>query len=182
MSKEQDEFSQLMDATFDGDQRAYQTLLQKVLPLARAYVQKRINNSSQVEDVAQEILISLHQARATFEKGQPFKPWFYAICRYRTLDHLRKIYRHAEHETALELDTIADTSAEDVTESIHGHELISKALAKLNKKQQRIVVLMKVEGYSASEVAHKMDMNVSAVKVSAHRAYKKMRDFLEKTQ
>ena len=43
-----------------------------------------------------------------------------------------------------------------------------------------ILRLMHQEGYTAKEVAEKIGMNESAVKVAAHRAYKVLRQKLER--
>jgi DNA-directed RNA polymerase specialized sigma24 family protein len=39
-------------------------------------------------------------------------------------------------------------------------------------------MMVKVEGYSMADAARKLGMTESAVKVSAHRAYKKMKEWL----
>jgi RNA polymerase sigma-70 factor (ECF subfamily) len=51
---------------------------------------------------------------------------------------------------------------------------------KLPEKQATIIRLMHQEGYTAKEVAAKMGMNESAVKVAAHRVYKMLRKRLER--
>ena len=46
----------------------------------------------------------------------------------------------------------------------------------LPEKQRKILLLMKGEGLTAAEVALKLNMSISAVKVSAHRSIKKLKD------
>ena len=58
---------------------------------------------------------------------------------------------------------------------------IEEAMSSLPEKQRVIVELMKIEGYTAKEVAKKLDMSESAVKVSAHRTYKLLKEKLQKT-
>jgi len=69
---------------------------------------------------------------------------------------------------------------ENVTESAISYESISGEVEKLPEKQAIIVRMMHQEGYTAKEVAEKMGMNESAVKVAAHRAYKILKDKLER--
>ncbi|HBR69933.1 MAG TPA: RNA polymerase subunit sigma-24 [Rhodospirillaceae bacterium] len=67
-----------------------------------------------------------------------------------------------------------------VTDPAHAGELkdIEDALASLPDKQRKVFELMKIKGYSASEVASEMGMTVTAVKVSAHRAAAKLKEAL----
>jgi RNA polymerase sigma-70 factor (ECF subfamily) len=60
------------------------------------------------------------------------------------------------------------------------YESISGEVQKLPEKQALILQLMHQEGYTAKEVAEKIGMNESAVKVAAHRAYKVLRERLER--
>jgi len=69
---------------------------------------------------------------------------------------------------------------ENVTESAISYESISGEVEKLPQKQATILQLMHQEGYTAKEVAEKLGMNESAVKVAAHRAYKILRQKLER--
>jgi RNA polymerase sigma-70 factor (ECF subfamily) len=67
---------------------------------------------------------------------------------------------------------------EDVTESAISYESISVEVQKLPEKQATILRLMHRDGYTAREVAEKIGMKESAVKVAAHRAYKVLRQKL----
>ena len=49
---------------------------------------------------------------------------------------------------------------------------------KLSDKQRKVFKLVKIEGYSAKEVAEEMQMSVSAVKVSVHRSTAKLKEVL----
>jgi len=131
-----------------------------------------------VDDVLQEILISLHKARHTYDGQRPYKPWLYAIAHFRLQDHLRMHYadrlRHAEDIADLE-----NQLHEDVTEAAISYESISGEIEKLPEKQATILRLMHQEGHTAKEAAKLMGMNESAVKVAAHRAYKILRQRLK---
>lgn len=167
---------QLMQHTQNGDKEAYKKLLSACLPIIRHIVNQKITDKTQAEDVVQEVLISLHQAKHTYDPKQPFKPWLYAIARFRTIDALRKIYTAKNNIFSEDLHTELIDYKKNVTEQAENNELISKMLGELPEKQRNILLLMKVEGLTAAEVALKMDMSVSAVKVSAHRAMKNLKE------
>ena len=168
-----------MRQSLDGDQRAYADLLRETARFLRPYLSKRLSFGSEVEDLLQEILISIHKARHTYDGLRPYKPWVYAIAKFRLQDYLRAHYAdHLRH--AVELSEVENDLHEDVTEPPLSYESISGEVQKLPEKQATILRLMHQEGYTAKEVAEKIGMNESAVKVAAHRAYKVLRKNLER--
>ncbi len=169
----------LMKQSLAGDQRAYAALLQETTRMLRPYLAKRLNFSNEVDDVLQEILLSIHKARHTYDGLRPYKPWVYAIARFRLHDYLRAHYgdvlRHADDFAEME-----ESFHAPVTETAISYESISGEVEKLPEKQATILRLMHQEGYTAKEVAEKIGMQESAVKVAAHRAYKVLRQKLER--
>ena len=141
---------------------------------------KSLSNQDAAEDIAQEVLISVHKSLASYSPDRPFKPWLMAIVNFRRTDYLRKHYAQRQDKTT-STDENLEFEAANVTNSPHAGELkdIENALATLPDQQQRIFRMIKIEGYSAQEVANEMDMNESAVKVSAHRTMKKLQGLLK---
>ena len=166
-----DNLEALMKQSLAGNQRAYTVLLQQTSRLLRPFLAKRLSFTSEVDDLLQEILISIHKARYTYDGNRPYKPWVYAIAQFRLKDHLRAHYSDQLHH-AYDLSELEDFLQDDVTESAVSYESISGEVQKLPEKQATILRLMHQEGYTAKEVAEKMGMKESAVKVAAHRAYK----------
>ncbi len=179
MTDNTDNFAALMQQSLAGDQAAYAVLLKETSRLLRPFLAKRLSYTNEVDDLLQEILISIHKARHTYDGNRPYKPWVYAIARFRLQDHLRAHYsdllRHA-----VDLSDLEEFLHEDVTESAISYESISKEVQKLPHKQASILQMMHQEGFTAKQVAEKIGMKESAVKVAAHRAYKVLRKTLER--
>ena len=171
MTDKTDNLAALMRLSLNGDKLAYAELLRETSRFLRPFLANRLSFTNEVDDLLQEILLSIHRARHTYDGNRPYKPWVYAIAKFRLQDHLRAHYadqlRHAD-----DLSELEDYLHENVTESAISYESISREVKKLPKKQATIVQLMHQEGYTAKEVAEKLGMNESAVKVAAHRAYK----------
>lgn len=169
----------LMRQSLEGDKRAYAELLRETARLLRPFLAKRLSFESEAGDVLQEILISIHKARHTYDGLRPYKPWVYAIARFRLQDYLRMHYADQLRQ-AVDISDLENILHEDVTESAISYESISGEIRKLPEKQAVILQLMHQEGYTAKEVAEKLGMNESAVKVAAHRAYKALKQKLER--
>jgi RNA polymerase sigma-70 factor, ECF subfamily len=179
LETQNDNLETLMRQALAGDQRAYATLLTETTRLLRPFLSKRLRFSNEVDDLLQEILLSIHKARHTYDGKRPYKPWVYAIAKFRLLDHLRAHYSD-QLRHAIDFDELEEILPEDVTETGMSYESISGEVQKLPEKQALILQLMHQEGYTAREVAEKIGMNESAVKVAAHRAYRILRERLER--
>ena len=168
----------LMRLALAGDKRAYTEILQETSCFLRPFLAKRLNHSTEVDDLLQEILLSIHKARHTYDGERPYKPWAFAIAKFRLLDYLRAHYadrlRHA-----VDISEVENSLSEDVTESVMSYESIREEVHLLPEKQAIILQMMHQDGYTAKEVANKIGMKESAVKVAAHRAYKVLRKRLE---
>ena len=174
--KEQDELGQLAALAQSGDKKAYNQLLVKSIPYIQNVLKGSLADQDAIEDVTQEVLISVHKALKTYSADRKFKPWLYSIIQFRRTDYLRKYYSKKENVTT-DLENV-EFIEKYVTNSTHAGEYkdIESALEQLPEKQKDVFVMMKVEGYTAQEVADKTGMSVSAVKVSVHRTMKKLQE------
>lgn len=179
--REQDrQWSQWMAQAQGGDGAAYQKLLAAVVPLLRAIIGKRINDPDKTEDVVQEVLISVHKNRHTYDPNMTFTPWLSTIAQRRTVDALRKIYRLNDRETLVDeypetfLSDETNTSPEDDLVFALGDEL-HRALDTLPAGQRIAVDLLKLREMSLKEASQASGMSVAALKVAMHRALKSLR-------
>jgi RNA polymerase sigma-70 factor (ECF subfamily) len=164
----------LMRRAQDGDTAAYADLLNAVLKPIRAFLQRHYPGIRDTEDVVQESLITLHKIRHTYEPMRPFTPWLFAIVRHRALDHLRKHGRIQSREVQEELrmNQAPAPVADDLGESVEAAEQL---LSVLSEKEQAVIRLMKIEYLSVKDVAARLKLSESNVKVIASRGYEKLR-------
>ena len=84
----------LMLAGLAGEEEPCRKLLGELSGLLRAYYARRCPPGVDAEDLVQETLIAVHTRRATYDPGQPFTAWAYAIARYKLIDQLRRARLH----------------------------------------------------------------------------------------
>jgi len=173
-------WGQWMKAGQDGDQAAYSRLLSELAPVARRMAARQwaaSGISEDVEDVVQEILLTLHGARHTYDPTRPFLPWFLAIVDHRVKDGLRHRRRHHGRETNIDsvpetfLSQAANTSSTDRID-------LSKAVARLPAGQRQAVELLKIKEMSLAEASAASGQSVTALKVAMHRALKTLKGLL----
>ena len=157
-----------------GDAGADEQCLIGLTTELRAYVRARAGDVPWVDDVVQETLLLIHDARHTYDTQRSFAAWFYAIARHRLIDEFRRAARRRAREVMTDLLPEPVSVVPDPGE----RERLEQALAQLPRRQRQVITAMKFEGDSVREVAVRTGMTESAVKVTAHRGYKLLRQLL----
>jgi RNA polymerase sigma-70 factor (ECF subfamily) len=173
-----EQWSALMLAAQNGDGAAYKKLLTEITPPLKSFLRSRFFSRDHIDDIVQEILLAIHSARHTYRPEQPFRNWMYGVARHKMIDYMRKWGRQNANEiNDDELVTFLADKSNNPEEDLSAKD-IEQALAKLPEKQREVLLLTKVQGYSMAEAAAKLGMTETAVKVTAHRGYKKMKEWL----
>ena len=164
-----------------GDSNAYHQLLSEISESLRPLLAFKIFAADQRDDVLQEILMALHKKKHTYRSEEEFKPWLYAIVRYKMIDYFRSRGRMAERNIFAgdlkQFDEVVSNSPEEMSKGL-GPDLkilAEEVVAQLAPKQRRLIQLLKFEGYSTKESAQLLGMSESNVKVSLHRVIKELR-------
>ncbi len=179
-------FSALMRAAQTGDARAYSDLLKEITPRLRSAVrqQRPFLQPQDVEDLVQDVLLSLHAVRATYDSRRPFMPWLMAIARNRLADGARRYARRAAHETDVEASSVTFPDQEANKESAEHHdpEALKRAIEGLPPGQRQAIEMLKLREMSLKEASEATGMSVGSLKVSVHRAVASLRKALMKDQ
>ncbi|HKJ25115.1 MAG TPA: sigma-70 family RNA polymerase sigma factor [Myxococcota bacterium] len=164
-----------MAAAQDGDAKAYEGLLQELLPEIRSLVRRRLPDEAAVEDVVQNTLLAIHRSRHTYRPERPFGPWLRAVTRNAFVDHVRARGRRSEREVSLE--AVPEPAGEPAP-AYEGSGLspeLERALAALPAAQREAVELIQLRGLSVAEAAVRAGVSIAALKVRAHRGYRALR-------
>ena len=164
----------LMQAAQSGDSAAYSELLNAIIPAVRQYV-RRVRGflgHADVEDLVQDVMLSLHAVRGTYDAERPFLPWLMTIARNRMADGARRYARRSAHE--VQVEELPVTFAEDETNTImqtYGDvDALKQAIEALPRQQRTAVELLKLKEMSLKEAAEASGQSIGALKVSMHRA------------
>ena len=161
----------------DGDTAAYARLLREILPFLRVLTRRRCRDPEQCEDIVQDVLLTLHRVRQTYDPARPFTPWLAAICDRRSIDALRRRVRRATHETVDEraFETFADPAANKDLDAGDAAQALAAMVAQLPPAQRQALELVKVKEMSLLEASKASGQSVGALKVGIHRAIKALR-------
>ena len=169
----------LMRAAQDGDGAAYSRLLSEILPLLRRVAARKW--PGEADGIVQEILLSVHAVRHTYDPARPFMPWLMTIASRRIADAARRSYARAANETTVEVmpETFDGDETKNEQDRSDDQDAIRHAMAALPEGQRQAVELLKLKGLSLEEASAATGKSVTALKVTVHRALKAMRQALE---
>lgn len=172
------DWSILMARAQEGDRSAYHRLLQEITPYLRSLARRRHADPNEVEDAVQDVLLTVHSIRQTYDPARPFAPWLVAIANRRSIDRLRRQGRSRDREIPLtaEHETFCEPQAN--LEETPDRRKLEGAVNNLPPAQQRALRLLKLEERSLKEAAALSGMSITSLKVNVHRALKSLRNML----
>ncbi len=170
------DWSILMAHAQAGDQQAYRRLLGEITPYIRALAVRSQRDRADIEDAVQEVLLTVHAIRHTYDPTRPFGPWLVAIAHRRITDRLRRQGRTSARETPMtdEHETFAAPQA-NYDERASDDRVLREAIDRLPQGQRDAIRLLKLQEMSLKEAATVTGMSIAALKVATHRAMKSLR-------
>lgn len=172
-------FADLMQASQAGDADAYVQLMEKIVPRLRSIVRShwKFLRSDDVEDLIQDVLLSLHAVRATYDPRRPFMPWLLAKMRNRFADGARRYARRGAQQVQIEDWNVAFSSGttNSIEEGYGDLNPLRHAIQFLPPGQRTAIEMLKLREMSLKEAAAACGMSIGSLKVATHRAMNTIR-------
>lgn len=161
----------------DGDQSAFQVLVKRHKEKVRNIIYITMNNSALVDDIAQEVFITVYRNLNHFRFESQFTTWLYRITVNRCKDYLRRInvrkifspiedgYEVAEYSTPVENNDIS--------------KIVMDAVSKLPVKLRMPLILKDIEGFSYQEISETLKCEMGTVKSRIFRGREKLKEILQ---
>lgn len=192
----------------EGNEEAFVSLIDRhyshMLPLAMIYVATRVV----AEEVVQETWVAVLEGIHRFEGRSSLKTWIFRILTNRAKTRAQREGRSIPFSSIADMQLDDTESAVDPDRFRHQGEkwaggwvsfpatweelpeervlsqetrnCIEKAIATLPPNQREIIILRDMEGWSAEETCHALNISEGNQRVLLHRARSKVRGALEK--
>lgn len=179
----------ILTAAVSGDQRAVGVVLADIRPTVLSFCRGRIprRGDLDVQDIAQEVLISVARMLPTFEvRSVPeFISAIQAIVHCRIVD----MWRVLERQVPISRDEIPDWGGPVTLLSpdrvmlarLDFNEMAALAMRELTRHQRRIL-LMRAEGRMNSEIGDVLGRTANSVRVLHFRAIERLRAAAERSE
>jgi len=167
----------------DGNVSAYEELVRTHQHRVLAVIGGILRGSEDVEDVAQQALAKAYFSIRRFDLRSAFGTWLYKIAVNECWDYLRKkkvrrlLYEaDMSEEQVRKLDSVPEHSfgdprpRGDAGSRVEQRQLVERLLGELDEKDQVMLVMKEVEGFSVEEISEVLGLNVNTVKVRLFRA------------
>jgi len=162
----------------EGDKSAFQVLVKRHKEKVRNIIYLTINNSSLVDDIAQEVFITVYKNLKNFRFEAQFTTWLYRITVNKCKDYLRKISVRRIFVPASEAEERPDFEQNGI-ESDDISNIVFDAISKLPAKLRIPLVLKDIEGFSYHEIASATECEMGTVKSRIFRARERLKTILK---
>ncbi|MGF6847268.1 RNA polymerase sigma-70 factor (family 1) [Chitinophaga sp. W3I9] len=157
----------------NNDNKAFEVLYQRHAAELYQHAYKKFPAPHLLEDMIQEIFISLYKKRATLTGIKNAKAYLHGALRNRILNELRNSLLHEQHHQQLPVTTTAET------DNTYDLKLLEQrfalALDKLTERSREIFLLSRRDHLSNKEIALRLGISVKAVEKHMGKSLQVMR-------
>lgn len=177
---EADEDFYLIRQFIQGNESTFRTLVMKHKEKVRNLIFITLSDSEFVDDISQDVFISVYHKLKEFRFESKFTTWLYRITVNKCRDYLRK------KKVRSIFVPIGDSDREYPTgpfsENIDIPHLVRNAIDKLPEKLKEPLVLRDIDGLSYKEIADQLGTEVGTIKSRIFRARENLKFILEPYQ
>ncbi len=180
---------ELVEKALEGDESAYQELLDKYRLALQRHIGRMVRDKAEVDDLVQECFIKAFTALSSYSSEYAFSTWLYKIATNHTIDYLRKkkLPTMSIDRPISAKDGEIEYELPDTTYRPDKHivddqrkQLLRDAIDALPPKYHRVIVMRHQQEKSYEEIARELDLPLGTVKAHIFRArallYKHLRD------
>lgn len=173
----------------DGETEAFAAIVNAHQKLIAADLSRRLP-AQDVQEVAQDTFVRAFRSLPSFRREAPFRIWILRIARHAAMDFWRKQYRRRDRvfsdldesammdvEESHQTQVAEQAADEEARES--ARERLEAALLRLSPDDRAVITLVELEERSMEDAALRLGCGLSAVKVRAFRARRRLRAILE---
>lgn len=167
--------SEAGDEVADGVDGGFEDLYRRYAARVEALAWRRLHDRHAAEDAVQETFLRAYRSFGRIDADRPVWPWLRTIATNVCVDMLR-LRRHPDRDGSLsegDADLGPALPAKSDPGEVHlaaqRRRSIATALAAVNPRQRRVVILRDVEGWENEEVAQLEGITLDAVKSALKR-------------
>lgn len=148
----------------EGSRDAFTRLYMAYADQLYSYVLKLSKSPSLAEDVVQETFVRIWEGRGNVRPGTSFRSYLFQICYHQVIDAFRNQIELVDFENFVSSSSYqTENDVEDVFTYDDYQCLLAQSLARFTPRQQQIFKLSREEGFTASEIAQRMDISEKTV-------------------
>lgn len=183
---------ELMAACAAGEKYAFDELHRRYGSYIRNFVQRKICDAGQAEDIAQEVFLRLFRSSARFDAARPFKKWLFTIAS----NEVRRYWsRSARTPLSLSRSALDDENSDNfeallpdthpIPDEVYldsiKSEVLRKAIIELPEFQRTALIMRVYRNMSLKDIAEATHMHLATVNSRLQHATQKLRNAMRRT-
>lgn len=156
--------------------KAYEELMRRYQPVLYSVCVRYLGNERDADDVCQEIMLKVLYGLKKFEGKSKFKTWLYSITYNECTTQYRKEARKKRLLDALSLNPQDESDEDEQSLELGQNNTLDRWLAGVNPIDREIIILRFVAELEFQDIAHIMNLGLSATKMRYKRAIDRLKD------
>lgn len=179
-TEDKDQDFALIRAFIKGDESTFKTLVVRHKEKVRNLVFITLGDAEFIDDISQDVFISIYHKLNDFRFESKFTTWLYRITVNKCRDYLRKKRVRSIFVPIKDSDTEYGTGP--FSENVDVPQLVRSAIDKLPEKLKIPLVMRDIDGLSYKEIADQLGTEVGTIKSRIFRARESLKVILEPYQ
>lgn len=163
----------------DGDESAFEELINKHKEKVRNIIYLTLGDSDLIDDISQDVFINVYHNLKVFRFESKFTTWLYRIAVNKCRDYLRK---KKVRNIFVPLKQEHDPGVNAPNQNSDIQRLVRKAIDKLPEKLKVPLVMRDIDGFSYKEIGDALNCEVGTIKSRIFRARESLKIILEPFQ
>lgn len=168
-----------VERALEGDQRAYERLVEKYQVPLRRHVAKMVRDDAQIDDLVQEAFVKAFKSIKSYNPSYAFSTWLYRITTNHSIDYIRKkklptfsIDKPVQTRDGQLQVELPDTTYRPDRDIVTGQRnaILSAAIDALPEKYNKVIVMRHQQELSYDEIAEQLELPLGTVKAHIFRA------------
>jgi RNA polymerase sigma-70 factor, ECF subfamily len=172
-----DDDFELIRKFIDGNEASFRVLVMKHKDKVRNLVFLTVGNREMIDDISQDVFISVFNKLKFFRFESQFTTWLYRITVNKCKDHLRKVKIRSIFVPVQ--DSEDEYGSRNADEYVDTNEIVQYAISRLPEKLRIPLMRREIDGMSYKEIADSLDCEVGTIKSRIFRARETLKILLQ---
>ncbi|MBF0406902.1 MAG: sigma-70 family RNA polymerase sigma factor [Candidatus Riflebacteria bacterium] len=172
---------EIIEAVIGGQKQPFKILVDKYLPMVRAFFRSMGVPTELIDDTIQETFIKVYLNLNKYRPVRPFSAWLLRVARNTMIDNIRKTqnHRNLEHELSKTCKTITTSIEPSVQSEESDYQYL---LENLSDSDKLLIELRLLQKLSFQEISEILEVTENSLRVRIHRLLQKMRRDIESVE
>ena len=157
----------------------FEELYSRYYPAVLSYIEKRIQNYSDAEDLTMDVFVSVHKNFDKYDSRKAnYATWIFVIANNRLKNYYRdkKVFCEMDESIASDDDFAGQIIASEYIAEMR--QALFEALRSLNELQRKIVIYRYFYDKNATQISEMIGIPSGSVRVQLSRGLGKMKKYL----